>query len=1143
MANYDLRNAFQELSILNEAEDFNLSDDEQIQKMEDFLKGDELDEVQMVIDVDAEGMDDLEPSYEGKIILQCPICHSLIYKAEEDLVSDEESDYVNVEEACPYCKEEGGFLVVGKVAPYPTHEEEKVEEPAEEPIEGESEEVKTETSEEEEEVAESLTERFEEYKVVDKTGKEIKEGDEIVDFRGDKSIFRGITKVPGGASTGKIATQNPGSDWSQEYYPQVFNLKIVKRVEESLKEALTLDETSKVMEIVDKHLTDACAEIAQYDIDYTRSDIMRACNMCLDSLFFGSMAESLTEGDETAMHELKEEVVDDMVGKLESIDDNYAYEIASKFPEYDVEWCNDEGDWNYNPFAKAVEDQKMQLARAIANALFANAPQELPEGLAEETCPECGKNPCECKECADTKLTEASEVIDQKGFATLIKYSDPVLANASHGVLNDGNFCYKFWAKDDDEAKRIFAERGTECEECYEDLDTESLDKLITEKLGKTYVTESGYVDGNKITVEGKLGQEKVSYVFEAKRGDNKVALIGEEFALKGRLENKNIICEDIADSFNEIADGLQEVAGQVRQAADNVEFEAEQVRAGAEEIEGNQAAKRASFQKARQAYLAKHPEGLAERFEGKGSYGNPNFDEEKYGKYFEVNEKGEYKLIPEKADEYFHLLSKLWREADEKNDKLDEKLPVDLANAYRRSNYNSYQDLYNANASGDYQAHTRGQEYRFKVRDLDNLTPSEVGPYIDYEKADYTLITPEEAKKLPKSRYKDLRMVTSNGDLVVLFGNKVNSKIYQGYFPLPDAPELFTDSRIKSIYLTNEKSPEARLSADQVAKRKYSSEPSERQFGQHGGVLHSVAEWDEKWLKYAQEDIVRYEDTLQKLDQAWEAGDIARNDYENQKVAAQKNLDYARKSEAEHAAAVAKHKNRIQDAKVAARYAASREFLQSLHKEYEALVEQRRWIERSVNDAKEQLEKAQKGEASYSWYHKDVASKKKDLAEARKKLAELQKLIAKLEKETSEEAVSAELVELQNNLEGEQTKLRNVNDQIKALFNRKTEGLEEAAKMSEIKGTVGRIIKDKIFPRMNEIDNKEDLIKAAEEELAGVSDKAKDYAQEVLANLKKKNFSQAAVYLGNVMLAGEGLRSPDAKKEGLEEKFLTEKQ
>lgn len=58
-------------------------------------------------------------------------------------------------------------------------------------------------------------------------------------------------------------------------------------------------------------------------------------------------------------------------------------------------------------------------------------------------------------------LRESTEVIDRKGFATLVKYSDPVFANASHGVLSDGAFVYKFWAHNDEEAKKIFQKLGT----------------------------------------------------------------------------------------------------------------------------------------------------------------------------------------------------------------------------------------------------------------------------------------------------------------------------------------------------------------------------------------------------------------------------------------------------------------------------------------------------------------------------------------------------------------------------------------------------------------------------------------------------------------------------------------------------------
>lgn len=87
--------------------------------------------------------------------------------------------------------------------------------------------------------------------------------------------------------------------------------------------------------------------------------------------------EVLREGaaEEIKMHEFKEEIVDYIYNSLlEEIDTNLAPEIASKFGQYDLEWCNDEGD---NFEARKIENHKKQLARAIADSLFKYAPREL----------------------------------------------------------------------------------------------------------------------------------------------------------------------------------------------------------------------------------------------------------------------------------------------------------------------------------------------------------------------------------------------------------------------------------------------------------------------------------------------------------------------------------------------------------------------------------------------------------------------------------------------------------------------------------------------------------------------------------------------------------------------------------------------
>ena len=67
------------------------------------------------------------------------------------------------------------------------------------------------------------------------TGKEVKIGDTIIDFRGDRAILTAITRVNelnyGGHRSGKICAAWENGD-RREVYDKVFNL-IVKYVEDS----------------------------------------------------------------------------------------------------------------------------------------------------------------------------------------------------------------------------------------------------------------------------------------------------------------------------------------------------------------------------------------------------------------------------------------------------------------------------------------------------------------------------------------------------------------------------------------------------------------------------------------------------------------------------------------------------------------------------------------------------------------------------------------------------------------------------------------------------------------------------------------------------------------------------------------------
>ncbi len=63
-----------------------------------------------------------------QVILECDKCGALVIKNDEELVVDDESDLVNVEDACEYCEETAGYKILGAVAPYGAEEEEPIEE-------------------------------------------------------------------------------------------------------------------------------------------------------------------------------------------------------------------------------------------------------------------------------------------------------------------------------------------------------------------------------------------------------------------------------------------------------------------------------------------------------------------------------------------------------------------------------------------------------------------------------------------------------------------------------------------------------------------------------------------------------------------------------------------------------------------------------------------------------------------------------------------------------------------------------------------------------------------------------------------------------------------------------------------------------
>lgn len=135
-ANY-LNEAFTQLQLLNE-EEFNLTDKDSIEDIKSLVDA-PVDASIDIIDPDANSEDELSDSYVGKVVLDCSVCHSKIYKDPSEIVIDEGEELANVGEECPYCYTADGFKVLGQIAPFsddvkPT-EDEVAEEEADDVVE------------------------------------------------------------------------------------------------------------------------------------------------------------------------------------------------------------------------------------------------------------------------------------------------------------------------------------------------------------------------------------------------------------------------------------------------------------------------------------------------------------------------------------------------------------------------------------------------------------------------------------------------------------------------------------------------------------------------------------------------------------------------------------------------------------------------------------------------------------------------------------------------------------------------------------------------------------------------------------------------------------------------------------------------
>ena len=135
--NPEIFDAFQELRGLDD-NTFSF-DYPGVMKLNKFLNdsGEEEEQI-VVVDPEAKSEEEMKDDYNGEVILKCCVCDGLITKEPKEVIIDKELNRANVGEECPYCYNDTGYDVVGKVSvPAKLGDDEEVEEfvAEEEPVE------------------------------------------------------------------------------------------------------------------------------------------------------------------------------------------------------------------------------------------------------------------------------------------------------------------------------------------------------------------------------------------------------------------------------------------------------------------------------------------------------------------------------------------------------------------------------------------------------------------------------------------------------------------------------------------------------------------------------------------------------------------------------------------------------------------------------------------------------------------------------------------------------------------------------------------------------------------------------------------------------------------------------------------------
>ena len=532
------------------------------EEREDEIAKAKLAKIEKIVDLDAESPEDLQPSYVGKMIIQCPQCMTLFYKDPSDVVhSEDDPDTVNVGEKCQHCGNEEGYSIIGKVGevtpeeaeqfeevPEETAEETPAEEPAEELPENEEASAEEESSEEtqEEELPELEEEPAEEEKLT--------ESKNILEEQVKNAL----------AEEAEEETEEPAEEAEKEPEEEVEEESEEETEEELPEVAFSAEEVKEVA-------ADVATEVApEEDAEVIADKVDEVVDAAVEA-----KAEEERSEEEPA----EEETEEDQEELTESTKES---DLSKKLKEHNdyIETLQDEIKKEEEAIKVAKNEFIKKLHENNLASLKAALDKAIPEEVKAEEAIDDLPTPEEAAEELPDSKTELTEQLDAKEMP--IKESASEVSDSEiKELLNSEEFNTPI---SDEEVDRIIEDEKNLKEgksksvfEMLEDFDEVSMNSCMTKALTEVYSNVKNFemtecsLNESSLVVEGKINfnsgkARETSFVFTEGKEPKVLCGINEDLDKNGSfnicygIDNNKMFVESLKYSYhveNNLVEGL----------------------------------------------------------------------------------------------------------------------------------------------------------------------------------------------------------------------------------------------------------------------------------------------------------------------------------------------------------------------------------------------------------------------------------------------------------------------------------------------------------------------------------------------------------------------------------------------------------